>query len=326
MSSKVRDIVIIAAIAGLALLALLPGAEQKRGSSPRAPEAPADVEAEEERETLEAADVEAGRETAREPGGEDGDRLVAEPLEEAGHELFPLVRGSEWEYRTVGSRKLVPAERCVLKLVTLPSEAGPGVLGVRWGERRFQLNVWLKNGALRLDGLPLWMPLQFGDARPRTVSGAFLPPRAAVVRDAVWEQKLGLEVDYTLQGGGGRVRRVSAEQKDRARVEGWETVVVPGGAFEAARLEWSSRVEIVDRGRVVLDQLTAEPFRSEIMWVVPGIGVVKRHVIWGDPGAGDSLGDGVSFELVRYERPAGAPRVGGKESGDAALNDTENRR
>lgn len=321
MSSKVRDIVLIAAIAGLALLALLPGGE--RSSFDEAREAPSEVEVE---EPVEAAEVGSAGETASEPGGGDDGRLVAEPLAEASHELFPLVRGSEWEYRTVGPKKLVPAERCVLKLVTLPTEAGPGVLGMRWGKRRSQINIWLDDGALRLDGLPLWMPLQFGDARPQTVSGAFLPPRAAVVRDAVWEQKLGLEVDYALRGGGGRVGKVGAEQKDRARVEGWETAVVPGGAFEAARLEWSSRVEITDRGRVVLDHLTAEPFRSEIMWVVPGIGVVKRHVTYGDPKAVDSMRDSVSFELVRYDRPAGALRGGGNDPGDDAGADTEKRR
>jgi hypothetical protein len=78
---------------------------------------------------------------------------------------------------------------------------------------------------------------------------------------------------------------------------------VPAGRFSARRIDWTSRIELAAGARPVLDPLTAEPFRTEVMWVAEGVGIVRRRVEHSIPTKAV-----VTFDLVSYTVP---PPAGG---------------
>ncbi len=285
--SKARDAVLILAVLGLGAIALLP--DRERGE----PGAPADE------------DRRAGGNPAVEgsaPGADvdAGARCSAPAPEGTVHGLWPLVPGSEWSYRVSGPAVLVPAATWTLRLVSAPADKEPGLFEAGYGDTREPGRVVVEDEAFFVDALPLLEPAEFAGNRPRRISGTLLPAAAALVERAAWGLELERHVTHTIRDELERpvTRPMRVLQHDRALVDGWEKVALPAGEFRAARVEWTSRLELFAGRRQVFDALTLEPFRAETMWIVPGIGIVKRQITWaGSPKSA------VLFQLERYTRP-----------------------
>jgi hypothetical protein len=287
--SKTRDALLILAVLGLGAVALLPGRETEKR-----PEADPDASA------ARAEDAEA---VGRKPGASDADvvRRSSPPAPaDTAHGLWPLVPGSEWTYRTSGPSKLVPASHWTVRLVEAPEGRRPGLVEAGFGDDREPGQVWLGEDWFFIDALPLTEPLEFLGNRPRRTSGTLLPPAGMLVPRASWDLMLERQVVHTIRDELERpvTRPMRAVQSDRALADGFEDVVVPAGEFGAARVEWTSRLTLFVGRRQVLDALTLEPFRSETTWIAPGVGIVKRQIVWtGSPR------NAVTFQLEHYHRP-----------------------
>jgi hypothetical protein len=290
---KTSDIALIAIAGALVCLALIPTSGDKGGKVARGADvAPRPVPARPPGPP--AAPDTAQAPTYKEPG-------AAPPIEGVPHRFFPLVAGSSWTYVVRGPKDLVPAREWILKIAKVPEGDAPGILGVGFAGRPQQASVWRDGDAIRLDGLPFVEPMEFLGNRPIAARGAFLPENAKVVVGGVWNAEYEREVTYHTRGYDGNPIEgpAVATQKDRAAVEDFEEVVVPAGVFKAFRVFWLGRVSIAMKRRPVLDELTAEPYRRDTMWFAPGIGVIRRKVVY--PARKDAE---VVFDLSHYERPA----------------------
>jgi hypothetical protein len=288
MGTKLRDVILLLAVVALVVVAFLPGADDEGADEPALADAadhdagpgqPPVVETEPERPTTGTA---------------------AAPAVDVPHELMPLVAGSTWTYRVSGPAHLASGDSWTMSLRSAPSDGEPGVVEVGFGDAREERSIWLVDGAVRLDALPLVEPMEFLGNRPDEVSGTFLPSPASIVTGAVWSQGYLRKVSHRISDDRGKVheRKAVARQKDRAIVKELHEVDVPAGRFDARRIEWIGRVSISVGKRPVLDGLTSAPFRNETTWFTSGIGMVRRRISYGD-----SMKDSVTFNLIRYERP-----------------------
>lgn len=290
MGTKLRDVLLLLAIAALVVLAFVPtGGDDDPEPAPSEPvpeEAPPpDGVGEREPDPTPAAPARA-----------------APPLVGVPHELFPVVAGSRWTYRVTGPEHLVPADTWTLEIASTPADGKPGVVEVGFGDAREQRSLWLEDGALRLDGLPCVEPMEFLGNGAEEVSGSLLPPVSAIVVGAVWSQEYKRRVIHEIRDDRGQVhaRKAIAVQRDRAIAKEVHEVDVPAGRFDARRIEWIGRVSISIGKRPVLDALTSEPYRSETTWFAPGVGLVRRRVAYGE-----SMRNAVTFNLTEYHRPEG---------------------
>ncbi len=292
-TNKSRDIILLIAAGLLIALALLPEGERSSDSA----------------KTDDGAfdDLAGGGESGEE--GDDGASAssfgtpgtrAAEPLPSIPHEYLPLVPGSAWVYRVRGPEKFVPDETWTLRLLSAPRGEEPGEVEVGFGTKLARAKIWHDSDVLRFGGLPLVEPVEFIGNRPTDVAGEFLPIAERILQGAVWTQDSERDVMYTYRDKRGKVHRVEAhaKQRDRALVEDFENITLPVGMYRACRVFWLSRIEIKAKGRPVLQDLTSEPFRREKMWIVSGIGIVRRRVEY--PGYRAAQ---IAFDLVSYDRP-----------------------
>lgn len=86
------------------------------------------------------------------------------------------------------------------------------------------------------------------------------------------------------------------EQPDVVMVESHGQVVVQAGVFEGVQLKVVSRMSIETRagGTKVLNALTAKPFKEELVWLVEGVGMVKRTVDY------INMDDDIVFSLLAF--------------------------
>jgi hypothetical protein len=286
MGTKLRDVILLLAVVALVVVAFLPSSGE---DEPAPTDGPGETDAGEdqsgEEEPKQVTDPSSG---------------AAPPLADVPHALMPIVSGSSWTYRVNGPPHLAPADTWTLSIESEPTEGEPGVIEVGFGDAREQRSLWIEDGKLRTDGLPLVEPMEFLGNRPNTVGGSLLASSASMIIGAVWTHEYGREVVHKITDDRGKTheRKATAQQKDRAIVKEVHEVDVPAGRFDARRIEWIGRVAISVGKRPVLDGLTSEPFRNETTWFAPGIGMVKRRVAYGD-----SMRDSVTFNLVRYVRP-----------------------
>ncbi len=300
MNEKARDIVLLVIAAGILVAIFLPSPD-----APRDDESPAESDGLAGQHPLPADE---------EPNGLGHRTESAAPAVGIPHRLLPLVAGSSWVYRVDGPKDLVPSDTWTMKLTELPREEDPGTLEVGFGDRPMtKTHIWSDQGTLRLDGLPLTEPLKYLGNRPTGVTGYFIPQAGAIGRGAVWRQELAREVVHRFRDSRGKPqeRPAKAMQRDRAEVEDEEEVTTPAGRYQAFRVYWLSRIEIKVKKRLILDRLTDEPYRKEIMWLTPGIGVVRRRIEYPGVRAGR-----ISFDLLHYTRPQSPAAV--KGDADAA--------
>jgi hypothetical protein len=211
---------------------------------------------------------------------------------------MPLVPGNTWIYKVVGSERLVPNETWTFKIISAPEGEEPGLAEVGFGQERHEAKIWLDGESLRFDGLPFMEPTEFLGNRPAAVNGAFLPAAVQILQDAVWNLDFERDVTYRYRDKRGKPHSMPAKAKERARATAHqrEVVVTPAGPFNAWRVSWVSRIEIAAKGRPVLQELTAEPYRRETMWIAPGVGVVSRNIDYSGVREGQ-----VSIDLVEFK-------------------------
>ncbi|MCP4678824.1 MAG: hypothetical protein GY854_25720 [Deltaproteobacteria bacterium] len=216
------------------------------------------------------------------------------------HTYFPLIEDSIWTYNVTGNKKLIPGETWTMRVVKAPSADRSGILEVGFDGSHNLINIWREDGSIRLDGLPFVEPIEFFGNRATAVTGEFLPHPDRMVEDAVWNHDFKRNILYSYRDDNGNPHEIlgQALQRDRAKAEGVSHVVVPAGRYEAYSVSWISRIDIKADKRVVLEQLTAEPYRRETMWVVPGIGFVKREIHFQG-----KENRSITFHLVKYSRP-----------------------
>jgi hypothetical protein len=222
------------------------------------------------------------------------------PAMQVPHRFLPLIPESKWVYWVSGHEDLVSEQKWTMEVVTAPDEKGQGVLEVGFEDHRSRADVWLANGSIKIDGLPFVEPERFLGNRSEKVIGEFLPLADRIIDDAVWIHQYQREAIYDYYNRKGRPVKALATvlQKDRAKASGLEKILTRAGTFQALRVLWLSRVEITVKGRPVLEKLTTEPYRKEIMWLAPGYGIVRREIEY----IGDETKK-VTFDLVDYSRP-----------------------
>jgi hypothetical protein len=288
---KSRDIILLVIVGLLAVLALLPDRESSNETEIGTTQSEKGVLA--NRALLNSKLEPDTTIFGIEPG-------AAEPTQDIPHEYMPLVPGSSWVYRVSGPKNFALGDTWAMKIVSSPREGEPGIVQVGFDDKKETANVWLDGAALRFDGLPFNEPVEFLGNRPTATTGEFLPAGERIGPGAVWIHETRRDVTYQYRDERGKPTdlKAQAKQKDRALAQEFETITVPAGNFSGWRVAWISRIEISAKGRPVLKELTLEPFRKETMWLVSGIGVVKRKIDYtGYRGAQ------ISFDLIRYDRP-----------------------
>jgi hypothetical protein len=205
---------------------------------------------------------------------------VPQAQTDAHHRLLPLVPGTTWVYTVTGPDRLVPSDTWTMRIVSAPRDGQAGRVEAGFGNRLKLFDIYEAGGGVRFEGLPFFEPIEFNGIPPRSYEGELLPHAARVVEGAVWTKSSKREILYKYTDKKGRPfeARAKATQRDRARASKFETVVVGAGRFGAHRVEWLSRVAIKTKGRSVLAYLTTEPYRREVMWLAPGIGIVSRNI------------------------------------------------
>jgi hypothetical protein len=287
-----KDIVMIVLCVGLLVVAMLPAEE--RG--------PVDTDADaglfSDRGEKSVAKAQAPEDDVAGQGTETAG--VASPVLDVPHHYLPLVPGSEWLYRVRGPEHYVKAKTWTMKLLEAPQADEPGEIEVGYDDKRESFPVWLDNQSVRFGFLPFVEPIEFLHDRPETILGELLPAKERILEGAVWLQEYEREVEYRYldKQRKWQTTLASGYQRDRANVKEFRNVTVPAGVFRACRVDWLSRLELKAEGRPVLKELTTEPFRRERMWIVPGIGVVKRTVEYPGHRAAQFI-----FDLVSYTRP-----------------------
>ncbi len=222
---------------------------------------------------------------------------------EADETLFPLVPGTEWRYRVTGPKSTVPSDLWTQQLVSAPSGETPGILEVGFNEERMQSRLFANHGAVHFSGLPFTAPLEVENTSEPITSGELIPNRLRAVEGAVWIMRTESRIIHRYRDKDGIRRDQAAEavQTDRAIAGLYEGVTVPAGQYSALCVRWISRIAIKNKGRPVLEWLTAEPYRQETMWLAPGVGIVKRSIEYLKPG---KRAQRVTFELQEFRQVA----------------------
>jgi hypothetical protein len=240
---------------------------------------------------------------AREMAGDDAPNSKAVDLTleaEQGDGPMPLFIGAEWKYRVTDSREAGMPRTYLLKLDKAPDNGTVGMLSAGFDGAVHSYPVRDRDGDQRIDGLGYLSPPMFGDGKNAEVEGETLPRRTRFIEGAAWELRSRRPVTYELADKHGLAKPHTgiAEERHRALAGKIESIAVPAGKFDARRVDWISRIEIRTDNRPVLMPLTAEPYRKETMWVVPGIGIIKREISFL---TGQGVGK-VVFELVSGPR------------------------
>jgi hypothetical protein len=329
MNVKFRDIVLVSLVLGLILLALAPEEKETSVTSPRntapAQTAKSEYEARDNFDPVFSQVDDAVTalnkhnrelETALEsmashpPAWATARRRFApaNPADvSAGlHQVFPLEAGTTWVYRVSGLSTLGTSDTWTMRVIAEPLGNQPGLIESGFGTNLTVSRVWLDYGAIRFAGLPFVEPLDLTGGIPSTVTGKLVPHPKAMIEEAVWTMETQRDVVYRYKDEKEKSYELAAvaSQQDRARVIGFESIIVPAGSFGAHRIQWRSRIEIETKDdaktRTVLERLTTEPFRRELMWVAPGIGIVRREIDYREMFRGKEV---IVFELIRYVRP-----------------------
>lgn len=208
------------------------------------------------------------------------DALPIVPEGEVGDAAVPLFIGALWRYRSADSREPNTPRTWLFTVNRAPDAATPGISSAGFEGKSEVASIVDRDGDLRLDGLGFFAPPVFTDVPPVQVEGETLPRNLRIVEGAVWELRIRRKVTYQIATPKGETkeRKGEATERHRALAGKLETVTVPKGKFNARRIDWLSRLELKTEGRPVLMPLTTEPYRKETMWVVPGIGIVKRSI------------------------------------------------
>jgi hypothetical protein len=277
--NKTRDIVLLVFVGLLVVVAMLPDDDENAIESSGADLLTADASVDEKE---------------NEPTG------AAAPAVDQFHPYFPLIPGSTWVYRVAGSPDFVPDKVWTMSVVSAPHDDNPGVIEVGYGKERTKANVWRDGDGIRTDGMPLIEPGLFLNDIPTKIEGLLLPLAAGIIPNGIWKEVLTREVTHKFRDKKGEMHEEIAvgKQQNRAFVQVLDSVSVPAGRFEGYRISWLSRIELNAHGRPVLKELTAEPFRRELMWVVKGIGIVRREIDYSSRST--KL---ITFDLLRYDRP-----------------------
>ncbi|MCK9459190.1 MAG: hypothetical protein M0R80_06090 [Proteobacteria bacterium] len=277
----VRDLLLVAAVVAIAVAAVVPS---------RAPD----------REPVAADRGDAPKEEPPEPPAQEA-RGAPTPAVTA----FPIAAGATWVYHVEGPEELVPSDRWTLEVRALPEGDAPGEVAVGFGAERSSHPFWIEGGAVRLAALPFVEPLELSGPKPGAIEGFLVPPRRGLGDGAAWSQSFARSGEHEMTDAKGRTERVAVRgtQIDRALAGELADVTVPAGTFPARRIDWTARVELFVGKRPVLDPLTAKPFRTEILWVSEGVGIVRRRVEHAIPD--ETV---VTFDLVSYTVP---PPAGG---------------
>jgi len=293
-ANHVRDIVLVAAVLAIGVVALLPAKspEPKDRSAGRGEDAA---------RGREAPPAEKGSGPAPVPRVEPGSSATP-----AADTVFPIAAGSSWVYHVEGPDELVPEDRWTMEVVSLPEGAAPGEVVVGFGAQRASFPLWIEGGAIRLGAFPFVEPLELLGTSPTGIEGFLVPSRRDFGEGAVWSQSYAREGTHEMTTPKGDAVRVDVRgvQTDRALAGELADVTVPAGRFPARRVDWIGRIELKDGKRPVLDPLTAKPFRTEILWVSEAVGIVRRRVEHAIPAEAV-----VTFDLVSYTFPPPAGDV-----------------
>ena len=197
-----------------------------------------------------------------------------------GSALLPLYPGGRWAYRTADDGDPGSAKTWEMVVTRPPMDGADGTM--RCGAEPASTTFPLVNndGNLRIDGLGYLAPLEFEEMKNVVFDGETLPRQTRFIEGGVWEFRIRRDVAYRIADKDGILekQRGVAEERHRALAGPLETVRVPAGTFEARRIGWTSRVKLRTGNRPVLTSLTAAPYRTETMWVVPCVGIVKRRI------------------------------------------------
>jgi hypothetical protein len=261
--NRIRDFVLIAAFVAIAVAALWPDRGGRSADDARAEKGPASGAGGTGRGAI--------RETPPPP----------EPVIPASTDAaLPLAVGARWVYHVDGPKDRLPGTEWTMEIRSLPAGDRPGEVAVGFGLEREFFPIWSDGGAVRFAGLPFTAPLEFSGTRPSSVGGTLTPSRRGLVEGAAWSQILTREVAHVMATPKGGSEKVTARgvQTDRALAGELADVIVPAGRFSARRVDWTCRLDLMRGKRPILDPLTAKAFRTEIMWIAPGVGVVRRRV------------------------------------------------
>jgi hypothetical protein len=263
-SNRTRDIVLIAAVVAVAVAALWPAKSPQK-----------------EDEAGEEKGAKAERVTSPSSGDAARKRVEAPaPVVAAKGSAFPLVAGARWVYHVEGPKDLVPDSEWTMEVRSVPVGSEPGEIALGFGVERQLFPIWDDEGRIRFAGLPFTAPLEFTGTRATSVEGVFLPAGRGLVEGAAWSQTLNRDVSHEMMSPKGSAEKIAARgvETDRAIAGELADVIVPAGKFPARRVDWTCRLELLRGKRTILDPLTAKAFRTEIMWVAEGVGIVRRRV------------------------------------------------
>ncbi|MCP4599750.1 MAG: hypothetical protein GY847_04290 [Proteobacteria bacterium] len=293
--NKKRDAILLIVAGLLIVLALFPTGESDSESEDTIPAETTDSKSgNDENDGREVSEIGAESESSS------GQASTSEPIKNVPHEYLPLIPGSTWVYHVRGLDRFVPNKTWTMKILSVPSGEEPGQVEVGFGNDKSIAHVWMDDESIRFDGLALIEPVEFLGNQPTGAIGEFFPMPKQIVQGAIWTQDLERDVIYQYRDKRGKQHKVPAraKQRERAHVQDLEVISVPIGMHQAYQISWLSRIEITAKGRPVLEELTSEPYRREEMWVVSGIGIVRRRIEY--PGYRAAR---ISFELMSYERP-----------------------
>jgi hypothetical protein len=292
MSNTIRDIILILIAAGLLVAVLVPARKDSDAFKEESNYESSNKKRVDDKPLLKSSKVTSNL-----------SKSIASPAkEDIEHKLFPVAEGSLWQYRVTGADKYVPDELWTIQITRIPTEKKTGEIVTGFGQNRQARPFTLKNGTLKIDSLPLFNPLNLKNLHLISSEGRFLPKFKYIIKDAVWNLyfKLDFLYLYTDKKGKEIKEQATAYETNRAMAGEKEEIITPYGIFNAVKINWLGRVEIKTQksNRKVLKELTTRPYREEAMWFAPGIGMIRRKIVYLD-----DKKNPVFFDLIRYHRP-----------------------
>ncbi len=221
------------------------------------------------------------------------------PVQTTDNTVIPIFLGAVWKYQVEESITPLKKRSWTYRVDRVPDNDIFGISGSGFEDSLETANIVDKQGDLRLDGLGFWEPKEFAGTPAVKIEGETIPRKIRLVEGAVWELRIHREIEYDNVDKKGKQihsKGLSIEYH-RASFAKTESVTTPKGIFDAMRINWLSRVSIETKGRPLFSHLTTAPYRKETMWIVPGIGIVKRHI--------EHLKDGHSFETLTLSLVSG---------------------